>query len=58
VERLGRGVDGVSKETTMDKILERQIQAIRSDMSNPFITANRKSVAAQLPCSLEEFLVA
>jgi hypothetical protein len=25
---------------------------------NPFVTANGKPVAAQLPCSLEEFLVA
>jgi thiamine biosynthesis protein ThiS len=25
---------------------------------NPFITANGKLVAAQLPCSLEEFLLA
>jgi thiamine biosynthesis protein ThiS len=25
---------------------------------NPFVTANGKSVAARLPCSLEEFLVA
>jgi hypothetical protein len=25
---------------------------------NPFVTANGKPVAAQLPCSLEEFLAA
>jgi sulfur carrier protein len=25
---------------------------------NPFVTANGKPVAAQLPCSLEEFLLA
>jgi sulfur carrier protein len=25
---------------------------------NPFVTANGKPVAAQLPCSIEEFLVA
>jgi hypothetical protein len=25
---------------------------------NPFVTANGKPVTAQLPCSLEEFLVA
>jgi hypothetical protein len=25
---------------------------------NPFVTANGKLVAAQLPCSLEEFLAA
>jgi thiamine biosynthesis protein ThiS len=25
---------------------------------NPFVTANGKPIAAQLPCSLEEFLVA
>ncbi|HEY5297937.1 MAG TPA: hypothetical protein VIK59_08420 [Verrucomicrobiae bacterium] len=25
---------------------------------NPFVTANGKPVAAQLPCALEEFLVA
>ena len=27
-------------------------------MSNNFVTANGKPIAAQLPCSIEEFLVA